>query len=173
MLTILQGLDDYLVPYIIVQFVGIGFLATANWNTRLARLLFSILFLYAAFINLQLGLKNPDVYLEYGEMALPFYRDFIQGWFSKYNHIMVPAIAFGQFLIGIGMLLQGWWVRWACTGVILFLMAIAPLMVGSGFPFSLVASIAAWLILQNDEKYVLWHNPHGNAAGSGKTGIRS
>lgn len=159
----MEGLVDYLVPYIISQFVAIGFLAAAARNTRLARLLFSILFLYAAFFNLQLSLKNPEVYLDYGSMALPFYRNFIEGWFSRHIQIVVPLIAAGQFLIGIGMLFHSWWVKWACIGAMTFLMAIVPLMVGSAFPFPLVVSMAAWIVLQTDQKDFLWHKPHAPA----------
>ena len=122
----------------------------------MARLLFAALFLYAAVFNMQLGLRNPDKYLEYAPMALPFYRNFIEGWFSRYNYIMVPLIAVGQLLISIGFLLNGWWVKWACVGAIIFLLSIAPLMVGAGFPFSIVVSIAAYLILKKDSRNVLW-----------------
>ena len=99
-----------------------------------------------------LGLTSPDSYLDNARLALPFYRDFINRWFSHYNHIMVPMIAAGQFLIAAGMVMQGWRVRLACMGAIIFLLAIAPMMVGSAFPFSITVSVAAWLILKNDSK---------------------
>jgi len=69
---------------------------------------------------------------------------------------MVPLIAVGQLLISVGFLLRGWWVKWACIGAIIFLFSIAPLMVGAGFPFSIVVSIAAYLILKKDNRNVLW-----------------
>jgi hypothetical protein len=67
-------------------------------------------------------------------------------------------IAVGQFLIAIGILLKGWWVKWACIGAMIFLFSIIPLMVGSAFPFSLIVSWAAWLVLSRDKKDYLWHN---------------
>ena len=89
-------------------------------------------------------------------MAIPFYRDFINGWFSHYKHIIIPLIAIGQFLIATGMLLKEVWVKLACIGSIVFLLSIAPLLVGSAFPFSITVSIAAILILKNDDKNYAW-----------------
>ncbi|MDP4261489.1 MAG: hypothetical protein Q8941_03050 [Bacteroidota bacterium] len=152
----MKGLDQYLVPYIISQVASLIILFAAWKNTRIARILFSLLFLWASGVNMYSGITNPDVYLEYSKMALPFYRNFINGWFSHYNHVLVPLIAFGQLLIGIGMLLRGGWVHWACAGAVLFLLSIAPLMTGSAFPFSITVSVAAWMILEKDECDYIW-----------------
>lgn len=149
-----------MVPYLVSQLISLVFLVTAWKNTRAARWLFAILFGWAAGINMYLGITNPDSYLDNARLALPFYRDFILGWFSRYNHIMVPAIAAGQLLIATGMLLQGWWVKWACIGAIIFLAAIAPMMVGSAFPFSVTVSIAAGLVLKKDSREWLLKTKH-------------
>ena len=103
-----------------------------------------------------IGITKPDTYQLYADLAISVYRDFINGWLSHYNHIVIPLIAVGQFLIALGMLLKGWWVKAACIGAIIFLLSIAPLMVGAAFPFSLTVSIAAWLILLNDDKSYIW-----------------
>ncbi|WP_178371839.1 hypothetical protein [Cnuella takakiae] len=153
----MNGLNENLTPYLIAQAVALCFLLAAWKNTRLARLLFFLLFSGAAGINGYLGLTHPDSYLGIAQFALPFYRRFILGWFSRHNHIMVPAIAFGQLLIAFGMLLQGWWVRWACIGTMIFLAAIIPLMVGSAFPFSLIVGWAAYIVYRHDGKVLLWH----------------
>jgi hypothetical protein len=84
------------------------------------------------------------------------YQDFINGWFSHYNYIIIPLIAVGQFFIAIGMLLHSWWVKLACIGSVIFLLSISPLMVGSAFPFSITVSIASILILLNDDKNYAW-----------------
>jgi hypothetical protein len=154
----MKDLDQFLVPYVISQAVAIGFLLAAWKNTKLARLLFALLFVAASAFNMHLGLTSPDTYLVYASMAVPLYRNFINGWFSHYNHIIIPMIALGQFAIGLGMLLKGWWVRWACVGAIIFLLSIAPLMTGSAFPFSLIVSCAAWLVLKKDKKCYLWQS---------------
>ena len=152
----MKGLEQYLVPYIISQVASLVILIAAWKNTRIARILFSLLFLWAAAVNMYSGITNPDVYLEYGDMALPFYRDFINGWFNRYDQVIIPLIATGQLLIGTGMLLKGWMVQWACVGAILFLLSIAPLMTGSAFPFSITVSIAAFMVLRKDGLNYIW-----------------
>lgn len=152
----MKGIEDFLTPYIISQIAGIGILVTAWKRTRWARWLFALLFFWAFTTNLYLGISKPDIYLEYADMAIPLYRDFINGWFSHYNHIIIPLIAVGQLFIGIGMLLKGIWVKLACIGSIIFLLSIAPLLVGAAFPFSITVSIAALVIYLDDDANYVW-----------------
>lgn len=152
----MEGLQEYLLPYLISQSVSLIILIAAWKRTRWARWLFSILFLWASGINMYLGFTDPDSYLDNARFAIPLYQDFINGWFSKYNHIIIPLIAVGQFFIATGILLHGWWVKLACIGSIMFLLGISPLMVGAAFPFSLTVSVAAVLILINDDKNYIW-----------------
>lgn len=161
----MTGLPEYLIPYIISQAASILILLAAWKNSRLARWVFAALFLWASCTNMFLGITTPDSYLDNARLALPFYRDFINGWFSQYNHILIPLIATGQLLIATGMLLQGWWVKWACIGAIVFLLSIAPLMVGSAFPFSVTVSVAAWLILKKDDRSFLLKRKPENSGG--------
>ena len=53
-----------------------------------------------------IGLTEPDNYLDNADLAIPFYQDFIDGWFSHYNHVIIPLIAIGQLFIACGMLLM-------------------------------------------------------------------
>jgi len=152
----MKGLDEFLVPYVISQIAAIAILITAIYSTRRARKLLSVLFGWASCTNMYLGITDADSYLGNAAFALPLYRDFINGWFSHYNQMIIPAIAFGQLLIAIGMVLEGWWVKWACIGAIIFLMSIAPLMVASAFPFSLIVSAAVVIILKKDTRQKLW-----------------
>lgn len=152
----MNGLREYLIPYLVSQAISIIILYVAWKNTRLARLLFLLMFLYAGSYNMYIGLVKPEEYLGFAELAIPLYRDFIEGWFSNYNHVLIPLIALGQLAIALGMLLHQHWVRLACLGAIIFLLSIAPLMVGSAFPFSITVSAAAILILRNDEMESLW-----------------
>jgi len=152
----MEGLQEYLMPYIISQAASLIMLIAALKRTRWARWLFSMLFLWASATNMYIGLTDPDSYLDNARFAIPLYQDFINGWFSHYNHIIIPLIAVGQFFIAAGMILNGWWVKLACIGSIIFLLSIAPLMVGSAFPFSITVSIAAVLILINDDKNYAW-----------------
>jgi hypothetical protein len=154
----MEQLTENIVPYLISQIVSIILLFVAWKWTKVARILFALLFFWASGTNLYLGLVNPKVYLEYGEFAIPLYSNLINGWFGSYFDMVIPLIAIGQFFVALGMLLKGWLVKIACIGVILFLLAIAPLMVASAFPFSITVSIAAFLIYRkNDFKYI-WKN---------------
>jgi hypothetical protein len=159
----MQGLEEYLWPYIISQVVSVAILFAAWKRTRWARWLFSILFFWASSINMYLGLTDPDSYLDNARLAIPLYRDFINGWFSHYNHLIIPLIAVGQFFIAIGMLLRGRWVNIACIGSIFFLIGISPLMVGSAFPFPITVSVAAWLIFLHDDKNLIWKKAIGHS----------
>lgn len=152
----MNGFDEYIIPYVISQVVSIIILIAAWKRTRWARWLFFALFLWAAATNMYIGLTNPDSYLDNARFAIPLYQDFINGWFSHYNHIIIPLISVGQVFIAIGMLLHKWWVKLACIGSIFFLLSIAPLMVAAAFPFSITVSIAAWLIFLNDDKNYIW-----------------
>lgn len=152
----MNGLQEYLIPYLGSQLISIVLLVVALKNTRLARLLFAMMFLYAGCYNMYIGFVRPDEYLGFADLAVPLYRDFINGWFTNNNYIVIPMIATGQLGIAIGMLLTEGWVKLACLGAILFLLAIAPLLIGSAFPFSITVSIAAWLILRKDEGNYLW-----------------
>ena len=152
----MEGWYEYLLPYLFSQAASIVLLIAAWKRTRLARWLFSVLFLWASATNMYIGLTDPDSYLNNAQFAIPLYQDFINGWFSHYNQIIIPLIAVGQFFIAIGMLLHSWWVKLACIGSIIFLLSISPLMVGSAFPFSITVSIAGFLILINDDKNYIW-----------------
>ena len=156
----MNDFDQYLIPYLISQVASVIILFVAWKKTRWGRMLFSLLFFWAAGTNMYLGITNPDVYLQYADMAIPFYRDIINGWFSHFNHIIIPVIAIGQFIIAVGMLLKGAMVKLACFGTILFLLSIAPLMIGAAFPFSITVSVAALIILLNDDRNFIWkHQP--------------
>lgn len=132
-------------------------LLLASWKRpRLGRLLYFLLFAWAAWVNSNTSMKNPGVYLDYANYAVPIYRDFITNWFSKYITPMVFAIAMGQACIALGMLAKGRIFKLACIGGIVFLLAIAPLGVGAAFPFSLTAGAGLWLLYRGGSERWLW-----------------
>ncbi len=147
---------EYLLPWIISNIVG-GLLLLAGLRTpRLARSLFFLLFAAASVVNTLTALHNPELYLDYASTAIGPYRNFIEGWFAEHARSAVTLIAVGQGMIAVGMVLSGWWVRLACIGAIIFLLAIAPLGVGSAFPFSITVSLAAYFILRRRAFDYLW-----------------
>ena len=146
----------YLIGYIFSNVLAILFLFAAFKRSKLARLLFFLLFAWAFGTNYYVSHHQPEAYLEYADASLPFYRNFINGWFKDHIKEMVTLIAVGQATIAVGMLLKGWWVKLACVGAIIFLLAIAPLGLYAAFPFSLTASAAAYFILRKDDLNFIW-----------------
>lgn len=152
----MHDLQEYIIPYTISQAVSLIILFLAWKKPKWARIGLSILFLYASIYNLFIGLNKPDEYLGFAELALPVYRDFILGWFSHNNHIMIPLIAIGQLAVAIGILLRNTVAKIAFIGIIVFLLGIAPLMVGSAFPFSVTVSLGVILILRKGKLNYIW-----------------
>jgi hypothetical protein len=153
----MEPLNQYFVPWLISNIAAIIFLIAAIWKPQIARLLFFLLFGWACWMNYTTAHNNPEDYLTYAAITpFHFLRNFINGWFKENITIMVTCISFGQALIALGMLLKGWWVRLACLGAIIFLVAIAPLGIGSAFPFSISASLAAYFIFKKDDLNYLW-----------------
>ncbi len=149
---------DYLIPWAISNSLAIIILVTAIQKPKLTRLLFVLLFLWACWLNYTTVRQIPDDYLNYATLT-PFdlYADFINNWFKSNVVSMVTFISFGQGLIAIGMMLKGWIVRLACLGAIVFLLAIAPLGIGSGFPATIIIAVAIYYILKNDDLNYLWY----------------
>lgn len=160
----MKGLDIYFIPWLISNIVGILILWTAVKRPKIARISFFLLFGWAGWFNYTTAHATPEVYLEYASMSVGLYSDFILGWFSNHVTPMITIIAVGQGLIAIGMLLRGLWVKVACLGTIIFLLSIAPLGVGAGFPFSITVSIAAYLIIRSRKHEYLWISPKHKTA---------
>jgi hypothetical protein len=121
-------------------------LVAAKWP-KLARLLFSVLFLGAGVWNLFASLTMPAFYVAtYGPSATPPYAAFITGPFAANPALFVVPIAIGQLAIGILATGTGRSVRLAMLGSMAFLLAIAPMGVGAAFPFSLFGILAAYLL---------------------------
>jgi len=153
----MKGLEHYLIPWLIANMTGMVILFTAYKWTKAGRILFSLLFGWACVQNYTTVHATPEVYLEYANMSIPIYSRFIEGWFSENIILMVTLISAGQGAIAIGFLLKGWWVKLSGIGAILFLLAIAPMGVGAGFPFSITVSMAALIVLKKDELNVIWN----------------
>ncbi|MFA6245833.1 MAG: hypothetical protein WC615_02760 [Mucilaginibacter sp.] len=145
-----------LVAYGFSNLVGLLILWAAFRRPRLARLAFLLLFAWAAWTNYTTSHDHPDWYLSYSRWAWAGYNDFISGWFSRHITVTVSAIAIAQGLIALSMGYRGVWLKTACLGAIIFLLAIAPLGYGAAFPFPLVFAFAAWKMLRRDECRPLW-----------------
>lgn len=157
----MKGFENqtYLIAYIISNIVALILLFLSWKQPRIARLLFFLLFVWASWTNWTTALHNPHFYIEYADLSfLDTYKQFIRGWFSRHVIEMVGFIATCQALIALSMLFKGWILKTGAIGAIIFLLGIAPLGVGSAFPFSITASVALYLILRNRANDYLWVN---------------
>jgi hypothetical protein len=144
-------------------------LVAAKWP-KLARLLFSVLFLGAGVWNLFASLTMPAFYVAtYGPSATPPYAAFITGPFAANPALFVVPIAVGQLAIGILAAGTGARVRLAMLGVMAFLLAIAPMGVGSAFPFSVFVIWAAYLLYRTPFDTSLFEDVGATAAATTRT----
>jgi hypothetical protein len=140
--------QEYLFMYLAANSIALVILALAFWRPGVARWVWVAIFAWAAWVNTTTAAREPWVYLAYGGLTpSPVYRDFIAGWFSTHIQPFVLSIAVGQLTIAI-LLSRAGDARWlGVMGASVFLLAIAPLGVGSGFPFSLIG-IASLLVME-------------------------
>ena len=125
--------------------------AAFKWPS-VARLLLSLVFLWAAFINTYNALLHPEVYLDYAKLTpVKLYREIIEGPFSKSITGYVIAIATCQFLIALFTGHKGLLMKMAMWGAIVFLIAIAPFGIGSGFPCTLILALAYYILLKKKD----------------------
>jgi hypothetical protein len=142
---------EFLGIYLAANAAALGVLMLAIWRPRAARWLSALLFAWAAVTNTQVAVSTPAAYLDYAPLTLlAAYRTFITGWFSDHIRAFVLPIAAGQAIVAILLSLRGPARTMGVAGAIIFLLAIAPLGVGAGFPFSLTMT-AALLILNRRE----------------------
>ncbi len=155
----MKGFDNsaYLTLYIICNVIALLMLVVAWKSPKIARLLFSLLFTWAGYTNWSYVLRSPQVYLEYAGLTfLDFYKQIILGWFSRHITAVVGFIATCQFMIATSMLLKGLIFKIGAIAAIVFLLAIAPFGVGSGFPCTLIMATSLFIILKKNSHDFIW-----------------
>ena len=142
---IMSGLENYIVSHVFVLL-----LLLAAWKgPRIARLMFSVLFVGGGAWNLFASLTMPAFYVEtYGPLATPPYAAFIYGPFAANVALFVVPIAIGELTIGILATGTGRALQLGMIGAMVFLLAIAPMGAGSCFPFSVFGIAAGYLLLR-------------------------
>ena len=148
--------QGYLIGLIISNVAALLFLICVVKWSRIARVLFFLLFAWACWMNWSISQNNPAACQEYAELAFfDFYGAFITGWFSRNTVWVVGFIATCQGLIAISMFGKGWMFKLGCIGGIIFLLSIAPLGVGSGFPCTISFAAALFILIRKGQDY-LW-----------------
>jgi hypothetical protein len=135
-------------PYIGSNVFSILLSIVAALWPRISRWIFVVLFLGAGVFNAFIAIRQPSLYVEaYGPLAvLELYRSFIYGFFSRYTTAIVLAIATGQLVVSTLLTRRGWLFRLGVLGGIIFLVAVAPLGIGSAFPVSLIIAAALFVM---------------------------
>ena len=143
----------YLVPYLISNVIALSLLGLAFQRPRWVRWASIGIFLWAAWTNTRIALFHPADYQAFAELAvLDGYRQFIAGWFREHTTLFLLPIAAGQCAIAILLFLNTRLTRRVgALGATVFLLAIAPLGVGSAFPFSLIYGLALGVMVRNLE----------------------
>jgi hypothetical protein len=131
---------------------GALMLLTAWRRPLLGRFLYLALFVWACGMNFWTAAVRPGAYLEYGPLAvLGAYRDFIDGFFAQHVAAFVMLVAACQGFIAFGLAVGGPLARIGLVGAVGFLLAIAPLGVGSGFPSTLLMAAGAIVLLRRPD----------------------
>jgi hypothetical protein len=151
--------QEYVVAYLVANAVGLALLELGYWLPRVARWAWVGIFIWAATVNTFTAAVEPWVYLAYGGLTpSAWYEAFINGWFSHHIPDVVMSIAVGQLTIAILLSREGRARRLGMWGATIFLLAIAPLGVGSGFPFSLSA-IGSLVLMERRLRPQRVHSP--------------
>ncbi len=159
----MNGLDNstYVLMLVISNVVALLQLLTAVKWPRIARLSFFLLFAWACWINWKTSQQTPHFYLEYGDLTWSgWYRNFINGWFKDNIPLAIGIVATCQGLIALSMLLKGWIYTTGSIGAILFLLAILPFGVGSGFPCTAIMAAAVFILIKNHSGKYVWERNH-------------
>lgn len=139
---------EYLVPYLVSNGVALAILALAFVRPRAVKWIWAGIFVWAAAINTLTAHQTPLIYLVYGVLTpSALYQHFIENWFRRHIFLTVQTIAVGQLAIALLLTNGGRARRLGVIGASIFLLAIAPLGVGSAFPFSLTA-VASLLVME-------------------------
>jgi hypothetical protein len=155
----MKGFENEIYYYLLIisNVVALIMLFAAVRKPRFARLLFFLLFAWACWMNWTTASEKPQVYLNYADLTWSsWYYSFIHGWFASHIKAAVGFIAISQGLIAISMLMSGWLFRLGAIGAIVFLLAIVPFGVGSGFPTTLIMTVAMIIILAKHVNNFIW-----------------
>jgi hypothetical protein len=147
-----MNLPDYWFPYIITHVLTFVLIFLCYKWPKIGKAVWGIIFILAGIFNIFMVNKNPQAYLDYRAHAADFYKFFIDGVFSSFTIFIVSLIGTGQILVGIFLLRKGKLFLLGILGGIVFLIAIAPLGVGSVFPSTLLMASSLILLYIRQKK---------------------
>ena len=140
--------QEYMIPILISNLLAIILTLLCFHFSRFMRFLWGVIFIIAGVVNLISVYNDPTIYITgFGPAAIDFYKEIIYGPFSKSPGLYVSLIAIGQILVGGMMWSKKIWYTLGVLGGIIFLLAIAPLGVGSAFPSTLIMAVGLFALL--------------------------
>jgi hypothetical protein len=160
----------FFIANILSNIIAILILIAAWLRPPIARVAFVLIFSIACWVNWQTVIVIPEAYQTFAQVAvLPWYQQFIQGWFRDHTLLLVGFIATCQGLIAMALLGRGWVYKAALLAGTIFLLAVIPLGFGSAFPCTLILAIALILLWRRDvplfsNKLPVMHHGHGEVS---------
>jgi len=147
---------EYRTPYLVSNAIALVLLGLSFRRPNWVRWLSVAIFGWAAYTNWRIADTRPLDYQTFGELTtVGAYRDFIHGWFRLHTAEMLEPIALGQAAIALMLIVNRRLTRrLAVFGAVVFLLAIAPLGVGSAFPFSITYSVGLLVMLHGLDRDV-------------------
>ena len=137
---------DYWFPYVVTHAVTFLMILICYKWPKAGKVAWGIIFILAGIFNIFTVIRDPEAYLSYRDHAVDFYKFFIDGVFRSFTIFIVSLIGIGQILVGIFLLRKGKLFLLGILGGIVFLVAIAPLGIGSAFPSTLLMAFSLILL---------------------------
>ncbi len=145
--------EEYMLPVILANLVAFVLVLSSYNFPRFLRVIWGLIFIIAGIFNLITVYNEPGVYVDaFGPPAIDIYQQFINGPFSERSALYVTLIALGQILAGGLIWSGGFWYYLGLTGGVIFMLAIAPLGVGSAFPAPLIMAFGLILMMRKKRK---------------------
>ena len=148
----MMNLSDYWFPYVITHVITFILIVICYKWPKIGKVVWGIIFILAGIFNIFMVNKDPQAYLNYRENAVEFYKFFIDGVFHSFTIFIVSLIGVGQILVGVFLLRKGKLFLFGILGGIIFLVAIAPLGIGSAFPSTLLMAFSLFLLYRRYQK---------------------
>lgn len=149
-----------LIPYIVINVVGLALIPLALNVPKFARVVFVFLFLAVAGFLLGYVLTIPDKLVAFYEpIVLDGVDVFIVGTFAEHTSKFILGSAAYLILAAAFLAYQAPWVRVGVVMGIFAFLGLMPLGIGSFFPLPLFGSVALLFTLATTYKKPIWFVP--------------
>ncbi|MFP4529629.1 MAG: hypothetical protein ACLFQX_13870 [Candidatus Kapaibacterium sp.] len=151
--------SKFLIPWSISMVFALILLWLSIKRRTAARIIYILLFVGAGVFNIYTARTQPGQYVEgFGEHAVGPYQDFIYGSFAEHASMLVILIGLGQIAVSFLLAFPRKSLVAGAIGGIVFLVAIAPLGIGSAFPSSLIMAAGLVILIRNAPEKSIFHH---------------